>query len=155
MIDLRRLVVAVPRMSGLSPFRSETHFKLVGWLTRVEENVHLPGPMPAVIASVVAPLLRTNDMPLLSPLRTLELQVTPMVPDWRVPHEYVSSVTVSAIVGLILMVVEALPQVVGWLLKQMVNWKVKDVSAVTFGALKVACAATSLVIVIAGVTGDD
>ena len=100
-------VVAVPNLNGLSPFRSETHFKFVGLAVLLALYVHLPSPPFFDIVRRVLPL-RRSVMPLLSPFLTLELHVTPIVPDWRDSQLYVSMVTVSAIVGLTFTVIFAL-----------------------------------------------
>lgn len=93
-------------------------------------------------------------MALFSPVLTLELHVTLMLPDWRDSQLYVSIVTVSATVGLILTVMDALLQLVAFALKQMVKSKVKGVSADTLGPFKVALAVLLLRIVMTGVAGE-
>jgi len=84
-------------------------------------------------------------MTLLSPFFTLEVHVAVMLPDCFDSQVYVSRVTVSAKVGLILTVTVALLVFVASVLEVTVSSKVKDVSVVTLGARNVALGLLALV----------
>jgi hypothetical protein len=147
------LVVAVPSLTALSPFRSLTHFKLFGLAVSLALYVHLPGlPLTATMVRLVVPL-RSRVMALLSPFFTFEVHVAVMLPDCLDSHVYVSMVTVSAKVGLILTVTVALLVFVVSVLEVTVSSKVKDVSVVTLGATNEALGLLALVILMAGEEG--
>jgi hypothetical protein len=147
-------VVAVPTLTALSPFKSLTHFKLLGLGVSLALYVHFPGlPLTATIVLRVLPL-STSVILLLSPFRTFELHVTAILPDCRLSQVYVSMVTVSCIVGLILKVTVALLRFVLLDFWEMRREKVKDVSVLTFGARKVARALLALLRLIEGVEGE-
>jgi hypothetical protein len=129
--------VCVPVLCALSPFKSDTHFRLLGLPVLRAVYSHFPGVF-AVISSFWFPLFSHNDIFLLSPLMTLELHVTVIVPDCFDSQVYVSMVTVSFIVGLILTVTLALLEMDEFDFKLTKSSKTNEVSAVTFGALIVA-----------------
>lgn len=111
-------------------------------------------PLPPLIAMgmFVTPLI-SSVIFLLSPLRTLELHDTEIVPDWRDSHVYVSMVTTSGAVGLILTGTTILLLAVALDFRLTVSVKLKVVSVVTLGAVKVAVAWLGLVMLMAGAEG--
>lgn len=80
------LVVAVPALSALSPFKSLTHLTLVGLAVSLALYVHFPGcPLTATMVRLVVPL-RSSVILLLSPFLTLEVQDAVILPDCRDSH---------------------------------------------------------------------
>ena len=83
MPPLLRLVVAVPALLALSPLKSLTHFKLAGLAVSLALYVHLPSPPSSFTIALLTFPLSTSVIPLLSPFRTFDVQVTAILPDCR------------------------------------------------------------------------
>jgi hypothetical protein len=146
-------VVCVPSLCTLSPFKSDTHFKFVGRFVLLAIYTHLPAPL-GVISTLSAPVFIHRLIFLLSPLTTFDAHATLIEPLCLDSHVYVSIVTVSLSVGLILTVTLARLETEVLDLSVMSRSNMKGVSEVTLGAAIVALAALSFAMLARGEVGD-